>query len=86
ALIGAEAPNGRVGRPKFAEPPPEADTSRVTTKRPFDRVMVFKETPQGKLSVHLYLPPGWSVTDRRAAIVFWVGGGFRSGGVGQFNA
>ncbi|MBX7122693.1 MAG: alpha/beta hydrolase [Opitutaceae bacterium] len=86
SLVGAEAPNGRAGRPKFAEPPPEADTSRVTTKRPFDRVMVFKETPQGKLSAHLYLPPGWAATDRRPAIVFWVGGGFRSGGVGQFNA
>lgn len=86
SLVGAEAPKGRVGRPKFAEPPPEADTSRVTTKRPFDRVMAFKETPQGNLSAHLYLPPGWAATDRRPAIVFWVGGGFRSGGVGQFNA
>ncbi|MBP8256084.1 MAG: alpha/beta hydrolase [Opitutaceae bacterium] len=85
-LGGAELPKAKVGRPKYEEPPPEADTSGVTPRRPFDRVMVFKETPQGKLRAHLFLPPGWSASDKRPAIVFWVGGGFRSGGPGQFNA
>jgi acetyl esterase/lipase len=76
----------QAARPKLPAPPPAADTARVTAKRPFDKVAVFKKTPQGDLRAHIHFPPGWSATDRRPAIVFWVGGGFRSGGVGQFNA
>jgi acetyl esterase/lipase len=49
-----------------------------------DRVVDFKQTPQGELKAHIFFPPGWSARDQRPAIVFWVGGGFRSGKVGQF--
>jgi acetyl esterase len=73
-------------RPKLTEPSPSADTSRVAATRPFDKVVVFKKTPQGELNAHIYFPPGWSAADHRPAIVFWVGGGFRSGRVGQFTA
>jgi acetyl esterase len=67
-------------------PRPEEDTSTVKTVRPFDKVVVFKQTPQGELKAHIFYPPGWSANDQRPAIVFWVGGGFRSGRVGQFTA
>ena len=86
ALQAADATKAKAARPKLAEPPPSADTSSVAASRAFDKVVVFKKTPQGELNAHVYFPPGWSAADQRPAIVFWVGGGFRSGKVGQFTA
>lgn len=83
AVHAADAPARKKSRVK--EPRPEQDTSTVKARAP-DKVMAFKQTPQGELKVHFFLPPGWSARDRRPAIVFWVGGGFRSGKIGQFNA
>ena len=65
-------------------PRPEEDTSTVRATRAADKVVTFKQTPQGDLQAHIFFPPGWSARDQRPAIVFWVGGGFRSGKVGQF--
>src|SRR3990170_4473899 len=65
-------------------PRPEEDTSTVKAVRDADKVVAFKQTPQGELKAHIYFPPGWSARDQRPAMVFWVGGGFRSGKVGQF--
>lgn len=73
-------------RPRAPGPRPEEDQSNVTPKRAPDRVLVFKQTPQGDLTAHVYFPPGWTAHDRRPAIVFWVGGGFRAGRIGQFSA
>ena len=67
-------------------PRPEEDTSTVRATRAFDKIVTFKQTPQGELKAHIYYPPGWSARDQRPAIVFWVGGGFRAGRVGQFLA
>jgi acetyl esterase/lipase len=70
---------------KRAEGPrPEEDMSKVTPTRQPDRIVVFKKTPQIELKAHIYFPRGWSASDRRPAIVFWSGGAFRSGAVGQF--
>ena len=66
------------------EPRPEEDRSKVSPARPADKVVVFKKTLQGELKAHIYFPPGWSAADRRPAIVFWSGGAFRNGAVGQF--
>lgn len=74
------------GEQNNKEPPPSQDTSTVKAKHAPDKVVVFKQTPHGELKAHIYFPPGWSALDRRPAIVFWVGGGFRSGQVGQFNS
>lgn len=65
-------------------PRPEDDTSTVKAVRAPDKVVVFKQTPQGDLKTHIYFPPGWSASDQRPAIVFWSGGAFRNGVVGQF--
>ena len=60
-----------------------ADTARELRPGP-DKVVVFKNTPQGELRAHIYFPPGWSARDRRPAIVLWSGGGFQLGTAGQF--
>ncbi|MFQ6132844.1 MAG: alpha/beta hydrolase [Armatimonadota bacterium] len=44
----------------------------------------YKTTPQGELRIYLDFPPGWSADDARPAIVFFFGGGWRSGTVNQF--
>lgn len=83
----ASAADAAPAKKKRAQGPrPAEDTSTVKAARPFNRVAVFKRTPQGELKVHIFHPPGWSARDQRPAIVFWVGGGFRSGKVGQFTA
>jgi acetyl esterase/lipase len=58
--------------------------SVVAPQRPPDKAIVYKPTPQLNLKMHFYFPPGWSKDDRRPAIIFWCGGGFRSGGATQF--
>lgn len=46
---------------------------------------VFKKTPQGELKIHLHFPADWKKTDKRPAIVFFFGGGWRKGKVTQFQ-
>lgn len=46
--------------------------------------LVYEVTPQGPLKIHLYFPKGWKASDRRPAIVFFFGGGFRRGSTRQF--
>jgi acetyl esterase len=45
---------------------------------------VYKKTPQGDLKILVHLPPDWKASDKRPAIVFFFGGGWTSGTVGQF--
>lgn len=45
---------------------------------------VYKTTEQAKLKMHVHFPPGWTSADRRPAIVFFFGGGWKSGSAGQF--
>jgi len=51
---------------------------------PTTKEYVFKRVPQRQLKIFVDFPPGWKPTDRRAAIVFWHGGGFTQGNAGQF--
>ena len=46
---------------------------------------VFKTVGERELKIHLDYPPDWKPTDRRPAIVFFFGGGWTSGSVGQFE-
>ena len=46
---------------------------------------VYKSTPQGELSLKVYLPPEWNRDQQRPAIVFFFGGGFKKGTVQQFE-
>jgi len=50
-----------------------------------NREVVYKKTPQGELKMYIHLPDGWKADDRRPAIVFFFGGGWRSGSVTQFQ-
>lgn len=45
---------------------------------------VYKKTPQGELKLFVHTPPDWKATDRRPAIVFFFGGGWRQGTPNQF--
>jgi acetyl esterase len=46
--------------------------------------VVFKTTPQGELKLHIHYPPDWTANDRRPAIVFFFGGGWKNGSFEQF--
>jgi len=61
-----------------AEASPDAPTLRT-------RTVVYKTTPQGKLEMHLHFPPHWAPDQKRPAIVFFFGGGWRGGTVEQFR-
>lgn len=52
--------------------------------RDADEVLVFKTTPQGDLKLNVYRPQGWRADDRRPAILFWFGGGFKGGKLAAF--
>lgn len=45
---------------------------------------VFKKTPEGELTLHCFLPDGWTPADRRPVIVFFFGGGWKNGAFTQF--
>lgn len=44
----------------------------------------YKRTPQGELKLQVHYPPDWKAADRRPAIVFFFGGGWKSGTPTQF--
>jgi acetyl esterase/lipase len=60
-----------------AKQPVETDGAR--------RTYIFKNTPQGELKVHVYLPEGWSAGQKHPAIVMFFGGGFTNGSPQQFH-
>ena len=45
---------------------------------------IYKQTPQGELAMHVHFPKDWSANDKRAAIVFFFGGGWLGGKLDQF--
>lgn len=47
--------------------------------------MTYKTVGDRQLQIHIHYPPGWKASDMRPAIVFFFGGGWRSGSVGQFE-
>jgi acetyl esterase/lipase len=49
------------------------------------REHVYKTTPQGTLKMLVHRPPDWKASDRRPAIVFFFGGGWTGGSIGQFE-
>lgn len=46
--------------------------------------VAYKSTPHGDLSLRIRKPRGWRPEDRRAAIVFFFGGGWNAGSPSQF--
>jgi acetyl esterase/lipase len=47
--------------------------------------VTYKTVGEKKLQIHIHYPPGWKPGDTRGAIVFFFGGGWNSGTVGQFQ-
>ena len=45
---------------------------------------VYKQTAEGELTLHGFLPPDWKATDKRPVIVFFFGGGWKNGSYTQF--
>ena len=45
---------------------------------------IYKQTPQGDLTMFIHLPQGWKPTDKRPAIVFFFGGAFNTGKITEF--
>lgn len=49
------------------------------------KVVTYKTVGDKELKIHLHFPPNWKSGDRRPAIIFFFGGGWNSGTVGQFE-
>ena len=62
-------------RPVFGQAPPPENV----------KVFTYKKTKQAELTIHVHFPPGWTKEDRRPAIVFFFGGGFKTGNVNAFT-
>jgi acetyl esterase/lipase len=46
---------------------------------------VYRKTPQGELLMHVYYSSDWKASDKRPAIVFFFGGGWKNGAYTQFE-
>ena len=49
-----------------------------------DKILLYKQTPQGELKLHVFNPPDLKPGDQRPAIVFFFGGGWNGGSPGHF--
>ena len=49
-----------------------------------DKEVVFKSFDKDPLELNVFFPEGWKASDKRPAIVFFFGGGWRSGTPAQF--
>src|SRR5439155_355871 len=60
----------------FRAYPPKLDGAEIET---------YKTVGDTKLNLYVYYPPGHKASDKRAAIVFFFGGGWTGGSPGQFE-
>ena len=60
-------------------------SSNNTSSDPPPDSVIYKQTPQGDLKMFFHYPEDWKAGDQRPAIVFYFGGGWRSGTVEQFR-
>jgi acetyl esterase/lipase len=67
---------GALAQPPAAAYPPQMEGAQVE---------VYKTIGEVKLNLYIFNPPGHQGGDRRAAIVFFFGGGWRSGSPRQFE-
>jgi acetyl esterase/lipase len=63
-----------------AQPPrPKLTDAKVQTTD-----HVYKKTAEGELTLHCFMPPDWKAEDKRPVIVFFFGGGWKTGSYVQF--
>jgi len=67
-----------------AQPTRRPGAPRLTTAQVKTAEHVYKKTPQADLKLHFYLPADWKPADKRPAVVFFFGGGWRNGSHLQF--
>jgi acetyl esterase/lipase len=60
-------------------------TAFTALAAPEVKSMTYKTVGDRELQIHINYPPGWKASDTRAAIVFFFGGGWNKGTVGQFQ-
>src|SRR6185503_4949333 len=58
---------------------------RYPPNLPGAEIETYKTVGDTKLNLYIYYPPGHKPTDKRAAIVFFFGGGWTNGAPGQFE-
>src|SRR5438093_2514820 len=73
ALAGVATAQEQKG---FRAYPPKLEGAEIETYKPIGDT---------KLNLYIYYPPGHKATDKRAAIVFFFGGGWTNGSPGQFE-
>ena len=59
-------------------------TALTAPAAPEVKSITYKTVGDRELQIHIHYPPGWKASDTRPAIVFFFGGGWNSGTVGQF--
>ena len=64
----------------------ELEQKEDSPLQPIKRVekYIYKQTLQGELAMYVHFPKDWTANDKRPAIVFFFGGGWRTGTVEQF--
>ena len=67
-----------------AQPSKKPPAPRLTEVPCVTKEIDFKKTPQGILKLHIFSPADMRPADKRPAIVFFFGGGWKSGSFTQF--
>ncbi len=62
----------------------ESEAAKAENTNP-QEAYVFKTIGEKKLKIHFHYPSDWKASDRRPVIIFFFGGGWTSGRVGQFT-
>lgn len=73
-----------VAPPLAAQNARRANAPHLTTVEIKTEEHVFKHTPQGDLKLHFFMPPDAKASDKRPAILFFFGGGWKNGSFNQF--
>ena len=60
-------------------------TLTAAVPAPQVKIMTYKTVGDKELKIYVHYPPDWKASDSRPAIVFFFGGGWTSGTVGQFE-
>src|SRR5687768_16874578 len=66
-------------------PAQEQSAAKIPATSQATKEFVYKKTEQAELKLLVDVPEDWKASDRRAAIVFFFGGGWNGGKIEQFE-